>query len=156
MTLNFWDKMTGVREHPAFCPRCGVDVQPWRTRNTIFKFHCQGCDMKAVVTINQVPDKCPNCGIETRSWKSEGPVANTEKVPGEFCAGCMKVVEEYQRELARGGIAWRCVDCRGEGIEKADSAFAKAVRKEHPGGALVQMSRKNGCPLCGHLARMEN
>lgn len=156
MTLGLWDRLTGVREHPAFCPRCGLDVQPWRTRPTIFKFHCQGCDMKAVVTLGQVPDRCPNCGTGTSIWKNEGPVPAAEKVPGEFCSPCMKVVEGYQAEIKKGGVAWRCTDCKGEGVEKADSDFSKAVRKEHPGGAMVQMSRKNGCPLCGHLARMEN
>lgn len=113
--------------------------------------------MNAVVTLGQVPDKCPACSTGTSAWHNEGPVAPTEKVPGEFCGPCMKVIEGYQAEIKKGGVAWRCADCKGEGVEKADSHFAKAVRKEHPsGGVVVQLSRTQGCPLCGHLARMEN
>lgn len=156
MTLSFWDKLTGAFEYPAFCPRCGRDVVPWKTRAVIHKFNCGKCKMVAVVTKAQVPDKCPGCGVGTSAWNWVQQMPETEKVPGEFCGACAIIIKEYQAELKKGGVPWRCVDCKGEGIEKAHTNFAKAVRSEHPDGALVQMSRQNGCPLCGHLARMEN
>lgn len=157
MTLSFWEKLTGVFEYPGFCPRCGMDTVPWKTRAVIHKFECGWCQLSAVVTKAQIPDNCPQCGKDTIRWRWIKQLPETEKVPGEFCGPCMGVVREYEKELKKGGVAWRCSDCKGEGVEKADSSFAKAVRTEHPkGGVVVGLSRKQGCPLCGHLSRMEN
>lgn len=156
MTLSAWEKITGVKEHPAFCPRCGVGVAPWKHRRQIFKFRCQACDLKAVVRMDQVPDKCPSCQRGTSAWECQGEIEPGEKIPGEYCGKCRILVDALVAEINKGGVPWKCSDCRAEGVEKATSEFAKAVRRDHPKGAMIQFSRNNGCPVCGPLNPMQN
>jgi len=156
MTLGFWDKLTGVCEHPAYCPRCGIDVAPWKTNRVIYKFECPTCKKRDIVTLKELPKMClGSCGTPTSKWKCDGPVDADERIPGEFCQTCLVFVKSLDQEVKKGGIPWVCMDCMATGVEKADSEFSRNVRKEYPEGVMVQFSRKN-CPLCGMLSRMEN
>lgn len=155
--MTLWDKITGLKSHPAFCPRCGVDVAPWKHRSVIFKFKCVACQLKAVVRLDQVPDVCPSCQrVASGCWVNEGPIAPGEKIPGEYCSPCRRLVDAMVAEINKGGVPWKCSDCRAEGVEKAGTEFAKAVRRDHPKGAVIQFSRNNGCPVCGPLNTMQN
>ena len=57
-------------------------------------------------------------------------IAEYEKIYCEVCDECQEELQTFRGESENGGIYWRCVVCKNEGVIKK-SEYATQVRKAH-------------------------
>jgi len=62
------------------------------------------------------------------------------------CDACQKELAEFDKELKKGGVKFRCKDCQSEGVILAHHPTAEWMRKNHP-GCGVELTKEE-CPRC--------
>lgn len=138
-------KEHGLNPKLTFCPRCGDEgneIMLIGARDD--KFTCRAC-----TTVSFGARKCLKC--------ADGGAGTTEKIgaserlPGSLCTACKTEVAEHKREVAAGGVYFRCADCNAQGVIKAGTQFAVRVREFHatPAPAPIGVEFSNAdCPQC--------
>ncbi len=136
----------GVNPKLTYCPRCGGEGQDLVLIGADDdKFTCAVCG-----TTSFGARKClkPDCGSANGRREKIG---ERERLPGGLCAACEAEVDVHKREVAAGGVYFRCTDCGAQGVIKAGVPFSRDVRKAHnlppPAPCGVEFS-KDDCPQC--------
>lgn len=140
----------GLNPHLGFCPACGEEngeILLIGIHNRVYT--CAYCGTQNYGANNM--SKCASC----KSKLDRSPfreIEENEKIPGSLCTKCENERKTMREEVARGGIYWMCKDCNSHGVIKAESEFAKEVRRKtgiqapNPVGAEFT---KEDCPACG-------
>lgn len=153
-------KERGVNPRLTYCPRCRNDANELLLLgDREYKDICQDCGMVHFggAAIGRNGRRCQKC--DSLRLKRE-EIAEHEKLPAsDICDACKEEIKTLQGEVAVGGIYWRCVDCRAEGVLKASTDMAKAVREEQGPEYAVKPDEaakacgvewgKENCPVCG-------
>lgn len=125
---------------------------------------CRFCDAEVGVALVGDSDllyRCPTCRVEMLGIKT----CPTCKRPGEYirelpdgarlpievCDGCVAKQAERDREVAAGGVHFRCSDCGSEGVVKANTDAAMEIRCRigvPPPASIGVILTKKECPLC--------
>lgn len=138
--------LLGARDYKDICQLCGAvyigGADP--------KMKHRGCVFKRL----DAQSKEVKCGGTSFSRE---PIEEHEKLPGGLCYACEEEIKQHREIVAAGGIHWRCVDCKSEGVIKAESECAKEVRAHmkieppDPVGLEFYKDPKRGpaCPVCG-------
>ena len=137
------DKKLGVNPVLTYCPRCGEATNELLLVGTAAKYECTNCQRKFIGR----PRVCDNCGSST--FTNLGKIDGThERLPAtDICDNCKKEIKEFNEEIEKGGVAWKCEDCGNTGVIKHTAAFAKDFVKEHGKHAGV-LFNKEMCPVC--------
>lgn len=139
------DKKYGVNAHLTICPQCGGDGDELILTGNAGKWRCESCDL--ISYGKPKLGKCPQCKSVT-SWEWLGVPPPEEKLMGQSpCRKCQERMKVAHDELAKGGVPWRCLVCKSEGVIKADTDFSRAFIKEHGDKAGCEMP-KDQCPVC--------
>jgi hypothetical protein len=134
----------GVNPKLTYCPRCvgeGRDLILVGADDD--KFTCRACS-----SVSFGSRKCLKCssydGVREK-------IGEHERLPGGLCSACETETEEHAREVAAGGVYFRCSDCGAQGVIRASAAFAGEVRAAHslPAHAPCGVEfTKTDCPQC--------
>lgn len=142
-------KEHGVNSRLTFCPQCGAEgneIVMLGAHDGIYS--CIACGQKHIGRPKN--RTCQACGGVV---KFERTVGQHERLPGSICDECQEKNRAVEQEVARGGIYWRCIDCGSAGALVAENPIAVAVRKQSgikaPDPVGLEMSKKEGCPVCG-------
>ena len=138
----------GVNPHLTFCPNCGGETNELLLSgsvNSIWK--CKSCGMNHIGYPKG--GECQKCHSYDVEHLRE--LYDSEKLPGNLCDSCEKQVAEFRAEVKAGGVYWKCSDCPATGVIKAESDFAKNVRKQlhiaAPWECGVEFTKAD-CPAC--------
>lgn len=134
----------GVNPYLTYCPRCGGDGPDLILVGTReFVAQCTGCELTVFGG-----GKCPKCNRTTTFVRK---LEERERLPGSLCAACLAEVMLHKEIVAAGGVYWKCVDCRAEGVIKAEAPFAAQVRAAHgieaPAPCGMEFTKAD-CPKC--------
>jgi len=155
----------GVNPRLTVCPRCGGDGDELLLLGSQNKkYTCSKCGtLHFGLPDKRMPDgrkssgrHCQKCGWEYGGdWKSE-ELTDWERLPAPNpCKKCRDELNEFRKEVEKGGIYWKCTDCKRSGVIKADVELAKLVRNEMdikpPDPVGIEFSKKD-CPACGPSA----
>jgi hypothetical protein len=157
---------TGVNPHLTYCTRCGGDVNMLMllgNQNHVYK--CRYCRKIGFGSPSGYPkDECPDGystsagGFKHHDWEFQRELEDHEKLPGGLCDTCIAEIEEHKKIVAAGGIYWRCLKCKKEGVIRAGNEFVVSVRRAHkldepdtdgvykPCG--VEFTENDPCPVC--------
>ena len=139
MTL-YLHKEKGVNPRMTFCPRC----------------HNEASEI-ILLGAREYYSYCPNCKLNTIGSKKCGKCNKTnsakkideyERLPAsEPCDECKKQI----KEVKKGGIFFKCLDCNAIGAVKNNHPLAKKVREqmniEPPEPVGIEFD-KSTCPGC--------
>lgn len=132
----------GVNPHLTYCPRCGKEGQELILTGAAKLYEC-ACGQKHIGYPKN--GRCVKCELH-RDLVCKGEIPPETKLSGSLCDSCDAEVKRLKAEVDRGGIPFRCVDCKVEGVIKAEHELAKTVRKER-GLCGIEFSKKD-CPQC--------
>lgn len=137
-------KKFGVNPTLTYCPRCGGESQEILLVGNAQEYQCTSCK-KSI--IGKKPKECPFCGSVLII--KIGPFDGTRtKLPAtDVCDKCKENLAELKSEIEKGGVPWRCSDCKAEGVIKHDTDIAIEFKKLHPEMAALTLSKKT-CPAC--------
>lgn len=118
MIDNNWMAMTS-------CYRCGkgVGIVMHKRMKDFAIYECAKCGANHMGP--PAPERCVKC-LEVRFVKR--PLARNESIPCELCDDCQKEIREHQQIVADGGVYFRCLQCKAEGVIKPNE-FTKHVRE---------------------------
>jgi DNA-directed RNA polymerase subunit RPC12/RpoP len=138
-------KKHGINPCLTICSRCGKETPEILLLGNAQEYECNGCGGK---TIGKSPKgKCPHCGHQTFFKRIGAFDGSDRKLPAsELCEDCKKEIEFFTQEIEKGGVPWKCTDCKSEGIIKHDAQFAIDFRKQYPTEGFS--FSKNNCPVC--------
>ncbi len=144
MTSVTLSKKFGVNPSLTFCPRCGKDAQEIIVLGDARDYECSSCHKHIV---GKRMRECPFCG--SGLIVNMGPYdGSRSKLPAsDICDKCKESIKELKEELDKGGIAWKCEDCKSEGVINHDTEMAIEFRKLYPDKSGIIFTKKN-CPLC--------
>jgi hypothetical protein len=110
----------------TFCARCGGDADELMLIGNLTVIReCASCDRKLYGM--RSTDKCA-CG-SYGPHREVGRVGERDKLPAvELCKKCQQEIAEHEAIVTSGGVYWRCLECKCEGVIKPND-FTKAVRK---------------------------
>lgn len=149
----------GLNPHMTTCPRCRKETDEIALLGINDKvIECPGCGTQIFGYAN-TKKKCPKCKSNLAGGKVR-ELGEYESIPGvELCDECKKEEETFLAEVERGGIYWRCSDCKSHGVIMAESNVAKHVREKTgvkaPDLIGIEFS-KNDCPECSKKNNQEN
>jgi len=145
----YLSKEKGVNAHLTVCPRCGEDGEGLILTGNAHKYVCS-CG-KIYIGKDAIPwdsertNTVKRCSCGSTDFEDKGEPDTYERLP-MLCKKCREELEMFNEEIKKGGIPFRCMDCKAEGVFKADSEFAKDWNKKHKGQGV---SFKTDCPRCG-------
>lgn len=137
-------KQFGANPALTCCPQCGEDTDEILLLGNAQDYECSSCHKHSV---GKRPKECPFCGssLIVHIGPYEG---SRRRLPAsDLCDKCKALIKELKEELAKGGVAWKCQDCKAEGVIKHDTVAAIGFRKQHPGKCGVIFTKKL-CPVC--------
>jgi len=138
-------KTNGINVHLCVCPRCGEENNSLALLgNKEYKYECDSCETNYLSSTHEGA-RCPNCKAYNRS--SIGMIQENEKVAGDLCDKCKEEMETIDKEIKAGGIFFRCLNCKSEGVLSAEADISKEVRKEHPAPDPIGIEVEE-CPNC--------
>ncbi len=141
----------GANPHMTFCPRCGGDTNELVLTGSAAKYECKNCHGHVV---GHRPETCPHCRIG-RDFINQGEPSPWERMPSsDICDECKEDIRVLREEVEKGGVPFKCKDCKAEGVIRHDSEFAIEFRKEHPAGWI--MFDRGNCPSCGRHDGQDN
>jgi len=124
----------GLDPHDTFCPRCGKP-DGHKTFGVVMKTSLtDGHKVYASKGYEQqVEENLAKQGklalIGTLTWQEVVPGA---PIPApHMCQDCVIVVRQMEQDIENGGVFFACKQCGMQGIIKADTHYAKEVRKQH-------------------------
>ena len=120
-------KTKGVNPRLTFCPRCGgdgPDLILLGNRDSVIT--CPFCNTANYGAIRS--DKCGSCGQPLSRGESR-KIEEHERIPGSLCKTCKEEVENFKKEVEKGGIYWKC-KCGATGVIKGGSELAVQVREK--------------------------
>ena len=137
----------GVNPRVIVCANCGTStgIAMMGRRDKVWK--CLSCNLHH---IGGKPEtgKC-HCGAD--NFEDKGSLPDNAQIPCDLCDDCMAKEQACVEEVEKGGVYWRCLDCKSTGAIKAEAATAKEVRKAHgipsPAPCGVEVT-KDDCPVC--------
>ena len=134
-----------INPHMTFCPQCGGEGREiilLGAKDSVG--HCDNCSLDVIGA-----GKCPKCKTRTRVVRK---IEDHERLPGSLCEKCEAEQKKFAEAVAAGGVYWRCIDCKREGVIKATVPYAKTVREAlklpAPTPCGVEFKEPN-CPACG-------
>ena len=83
------------------------------------KYKCEVCGQVHIGRPKSGECANPKCSAAGSRLIDQGELKPSEKLPGDLCDTCRKEVEIHNAEIARGGVPFRCEDCRIEGISSS-------------------------------------
>ena len=138
-------KKHGVNPCLTVCPRCGKDSPELLLLGNTKEYICKGCGGKI---IGKYPKgKCPHCGYRTAfSLVGEFDGMHKKLPASDLCDICKAEIKMLEEEIAKGGVPWRCSDCKSEGVIKHNAEFSIDFRKQYPVEGFT--FSKDNCPVC--------
>lgn len=138
----------GLNPRLTYCPACHEEGQELLLLGAANKvLTCRDCGCRHYG--GPPPGgACGGCGkVNPRFEVRE--LGDFEKIPGNVCGKCKEGMEVAAKEVARGGVYWKCKKCKGSGYMVAGSQIAEDVR-EHTGIAAPAPVGVtfDGCPSC--------
>lgn len=143
----------GVNPRLSTCSKCGKDNGEILLIGTNEKiFECEGCDAQHLS--DRTPKKCAKCGAS--NFRFVRKLEDNEKVAGGLCKECEGESNKFKAIVAAGGVYFRCVDCKAQGVVTAEALAAKHAREQlgipAPKPCGIELN-KDSCPRClGGLA----
>lgn len=137
-------KQFGVNPSLTYCPRCGEETQEIILLGNAQDYECTSCHKHIV---GKRPKECPFCGSGLIVHKGPYDGSRNKLPASEPCGKCKELMKELKEELAKGGVAWKCLDCKSEGVIKHDVEMAIEFRKQYPDKGGIILTKKN-CPVC--------
>ena len=141
-------KTLGVNPRMTVCRYCGKDGDELMMLG--IKNYKDICDSCGLVHYGGTQGRnCQKCGGHCKRIE----LTDGEKVPAMGpCKECQKSLDEQNEEMKKGGVAFKCKDCGGEGMIKHDHPFCADFREKNntpaPEPVGVEFSKEN-CPCCG-------
>jgi hypothetical protein len=132
----------GVNPRLTVCEGCGKDVGVMLLGTHDYTTTCKPC---GIVLIGGGP--CPRC---RRDGTDRRTLDHAVRIPEGLCDDCARREAEARAEVEKGGVFWRCVDCRAAGAIKAGARLAEMVRRQAnvPVGPCGIEFSKADCPVC--------
>lgn len=137
----------GINPHLGMCPRCGKDsgeILLFGKANKIYKY--DDCNVMHIgYPTRGVCPKCKSKVIYQRELEDH------ERVAAGLCDECRKEVEEHKRIVEDGGVYFRCLACRKEGVIRKcgvieDMRVQLKLGPTDPCG--VEFTHEDPCPNC--------
>jgi len=141
-------KEKGVNPRMTFCPRCGgdgPDIALLGNRDSVIT--CPFCNAANYGAFRS--SDCGSCGQPLSNGESR-KIEEHERIPGSLCKTCEEEVENFKKEVEKGGIYWKC-RCSATGVVKGGTELAVKVREESGiavGPVGVEFEK---CPRCENL-----
>lgn len=120
-------KEKGLNPKMTYCPRCRKETDEivlLGNRNNVLT--CPWCGTRNYGSTTK--DSCGACKNSLQSAEVK-EIGEFERVPGSLCDECQQELKEFDEEVKKGGIYWRC-KCGAMGVIKASSEYAQEVRRE--------------------------
>ena len=145
-------KQFGVNPSLTYCPRCGEDAPEILLLGNAQDYECTSCHKHIV---GKRPKECPFCKSVLIVHRGPYDGSRNRLPASDLCDKCKELIKELKEELGKGGVAWKCQDCKSEGVIKHDVAVAIEFRKQYPDKGGITFTKKN-CPVCGQKEEQEN
>jgi len=120
-------KEHGINPKLIGCQRCGESTGIVLLGDNNSIHYCSSCNMNIVST--RRASKCPNC--KENGFLEYKKEVDRNQLNTALCDKCIDELEKFKEEVETGGIYWKCKSCPGNGVLKASSQMAKAVREEY-------------------------
>ena len=135
----------------TYCTRCGGEANELILLGAVETIYtCNGCGANHIGRPER--DKCGRCG-HVGGFTPQRKVEDHERLPAQdICDKCKEEIKSFHEEVERGGVFWKCKDCKKEGVMKATAQYSILVRKamkiEAPAKCGVEFDKET-CPVCG-------
>lgn len=137
-------KKFGVNPTLTFCPHCGKDTPEILLVGDAQQYECTSCHK---FIVGKRPKECPFC--QSSLIVHVGPFDGTRnKLPAhDLCEDCKKLAIALTEEVEKGGVRWKCQDCKAEGVIKHGAPAAIRFKEEYPDKKGLMLSEAS-CPVC--------
>lgn len=120
-------KDRGLDPHLTYCQRCGGDVEELTIGEV--KEITLPDGRKTYVNRGKVHKVCKKLGYSPYECTIRN-IEDHERLPAsQPCNKCQKELETFDNIVKEGGVYFKCTEWGSTGVIKADTEFAKAVRK---------------------------
>jgi tRNA(Ile2) C34 agmatinyltransferase TiaS len=143
-------KEKGVNPRLMVCIRCGESTGVALLGTKEYTARCSNCDM-TVIGVGRGGGKCPKCEQPARDDIRK--IEDHERLPDteKLCKECDENETQQKKMVAKGGVYFRCTDCKATGAVRADHPLSQDIRESagvKPPEPISVEFTKEICPLC--------